>query len=192
MTPSAAEISRSIYGAVRLARWDASGHEMFERTPEGALRSFFAAAIVAPAYLILLLLRYADMPEGIAFGRFLLTEGIAYAITWTAFPLVAWHFAAFTGRRDRYPGFLAAYNWSSVVQMTVYLPVIALGASELLPQALAEGVAMVVTLLMLAYQWFILRTGLAVGAAMAVGLLMLDVLISIFVSGMADTITKGG
>lgn len=192
MTPSAAEVSRSIYGAVRLARWDASGHEMFERTPEGALRSFFAAAIVAPAYLILLLLRYADMPEGIAFGPFMLAEAIAYAITWTAFPLVAWHLSLFFRRRDRYPGFLAAYNWSSVVQMTVYLPVIALGEAELLPQALSEGIAMVATLLMLAYQWFILRTGLAIGGAMALGLLLLDVLISIFVSGMADTIMKSG
>ncbi len=192
MIPSTREIASSIYGAIRLARLDATGHEFFERTAEGALRSFFAAALVAPAYLILLLFRYGEMPDHVGFAGFLTAEAVAYVITWTAFPLLVFHLAGMMGKRDRYFGFLTAYNWSSIVQMTVYLPVIALGQSGLLPEALGEAIGLAATLVMLAYQWFIIRTGLAIGGAAALGLLLLDVMIAVFVSGMADGIALRG
>ncbi|MDX2142565.1 MAG: hypothetical protein SFV19_04360 [Rhodospirillaceae bacterium] len=53
MIPSLREIVYGVFGAWRLARLDRSAMVHFDRTVEGFWKSFFAAAIVAPAYLIL-------------------------------------------------------------------------------------------------------------------------------------------
>ncbi len=42
----------SLYGAWRLARLDRRGFEVFDQTPAGAIRSFFAAVLVAPMYAL--------------------------------------------------------------------------------------------------------------------------------------------
>src|SRR3546814_10558058 len=52
MIPSRQEIAYRTYGAWLLARFDAGGARYFDESPLGALRSFFAAALVAPAYFI--------------------------------------------------------------------------------------------------------------------------------------------
>src|SRR3546814_10998835 len=52
MIPSRQEIAYRTYGAWLLARFDAGGARYFDESPLGALRSSFAAALVAPAYFI--------------------------------------------------------------------------------------------------------------------------------------------
>lgn len=49
------------------------------------------------------------------------------------------HISALLDRSGRYFDFLSAYNWSSVIQMGVYLPVVAVADSGLVPESLGEG-----------------------------------------------------
>ena len=58
--PSANQVMYALYGAYRLARFDAAGMRYFETSIEGFWRSFFAAVIVAPPYALLLFLRYRN------------------------------------------------------------------------------------------------------------------------------------
>ena len=51
------EVVAALYGAYRLARFDPSGLALFDATIAGFSRSFFAAVLVAPVYLVLLLIR---------------------------------------------------------------------------------------------------------------------------------------
>lgn len=177
---------QGIYGAWRLALLDRSGLAFFEQSPEGALRSFWAAVIVAPAYLVLLLLNPPADPGPLP--GFLLVETIAYVVNWTAFALVMHHLTGVLDRKARYPGFLCAYNWSAIIQMAVYLPASTIAVSGLLPPGLGEILVVVVTLGVLSYQWFIARAVLDVPGTTAAGVVALDVVLSVFIRSYADTL----
>jgi hypothetical protein len=186
MTLTAREALYSIYGAWRLALLDRLGLNYLDKTPEGALRSFYAALLVLPAYAVLVVLRLWDVLADVSLLRFASVEGIAYVISWTAFPLAMYYVAGLLGRAERYFDFLSAYNWSSVIQMGIYLPVVAIADSGLLPAALGEGMVLVVTMLVLIYQWFIARTALDIGSGTAAGVVLLDMVLAVFITGTAD------
>ena len=76
------EVLTALYGAYRLARLDVGGLRFFDITDQGFWRSFFAAALVAPLYLVLLLIRYSNLPAPIPLFRFIALESIAYVIAW--------------------------------------------------------------------------------------------------------------
>jgi hypothetical protein len=186
MALTARETVYSIFGAYRLAMLDKSGLSYLDRSPEGAIRSFYAALIVLPAYVVLVVLRLWDVLPEVSLLRFVTVEGLAYVISWTAFPLVMFHIAGLLDRSARYFDFLSAYNWSSVIQMGLYLPVVALADSGLMPEGLGEGLVLVVTMLVLMYQWFIARTTLDINGGSAAGVVLLDMILAVFITGTAD------
>ena len=184
--PSLREISSSLYGAWLLARMDPKGMDYFDRSVAGAIRSFFAAAIVAPAYMLLVLMRLGEAAGTVSFSNFLLVESIAYVISWTAYPLIMDDMSRILEVEARYPAFLSAYNWSAVLQLVVYLPAVALSESGLLPLAVGDALVFAATTTVLLYQWFVTRTALQVPAFTAAGLVILDLVLSVFISGAAD------
>lgn len=186
MTLTAREVVYSIFGAYRLAMLDKTGLNYLDRSPEGAIRSFNAALIVLPAYAVLVVLRLWDVLPDVSLLRFVTVEGLAYVISWTAFPLAMFHISGLLDRSERYFDFLSAYNWSSVIQMGVYLPVVAVADSGLLPEGLDEGLVLGVTMLVLMYQWFIARTTLDINGGSAAGVVLLDMILAIFITGVSD------
>ncbi|MCZ6467897.1 MAG: hypothetical protein O6829_11555, partial [Alphaproteobacteria bacterium] len=124
---SAREAATSLYGAYRLARFDARGMTYFETSLAGFWRSFYAAVIVAPVFAVLLAMRYAAGGEATDEVRFASVEAIAYVIAWVAFPLVMVSLARLLDREERYLGYIVAYNWASVLQNGLYLPLVMLG-----------------------------------------------------------------
>lgn len=183
---TARDVVRSVFGAYRLALFDPAGLDSMDRTPEGALRSFYAAVIVLPAYALMLAIRLWPAVGNTPFLNIVVVEGIAYVVSWTAFPVLMHLLTGLIDRSPRYPGFICAYNWSSVVQMAVYLPVVVLSATGLLPEGLAEGLVFGVMMAMLTYQWFVMRTALEVSGLQAAGFVMVDLFLSATISGYAD------
>ena len=55
---STRELAYGLVGAWRLMRNDASGLQYFDRSPHGALRSFWVMVLAAPAYAVLLMLQF--------------------------------------------------------------------------------------------------------------------------------------
>jgi len=186
MTLTAREAVYSIFGVYRLALLDKAGLTYLDRSPEGALRSFHAALIVLPAYAVLVVLRLWDVLPEVSLFRFIAVEGLAYVISWTAFPLVMFYISGLLDRSGRYFEFLSAYNWSSVIQMGLYLPIVAIADSGLVPEGLGEGLVLVVTMLVLIYQWFIARTTLDINGGSAAGIVLLDMILAVFITGTAD------
>lgn len=182
---TAREAAYSLFGAYRMAMLDPSGMQYFDRTPEGALRSFYAALLALPGYALLLILRLWPEMQATPLPRFVAVEGIAYIVSWTAFALTMVHVTRFLDRADRYVGFLCAYNWSAVIQTALYVPTVVI-AEIALPGALGDGLVLGVMMAMLAYQWFIARTALEVGGGIAAAIVMLDLVFSIMINGVAD------
>ena len=180
---SVRELTASVYGAYRLARFDASGLAFFDASPAGARRSFFAAAIVAPFYALTLAV---GAPEHNADAlRFGFVEGIAYVLSWVAYPVVIEWLTRPLGCRDRFEGYLAAYNWSMVLQNAAVFPIAMLVGTGLLPQPVGQVLWFGVFVAILIYVGFIARTALGLPASTAAGLVLLDVLLSALIDGVA-------
>ena len=125
------ELAASVYGAYRLARLDPNGLRFFDASPAGARRSFYAAAIVAPFYALMLAVGAPEPASDTL--RFSLVEGIAYVLSWVAYPVIVEWLTRLLGCRERFESYLAAYNWSVVLQNAAVFPVAMLTGLGLLP-----------------------------------------------------------
>jgi hypothetical protein len=180
------EASTALYGAFRLARLDAGGLSFFDASVDGFWRSFYAALLVAPLYLLLVLVRYVTEFGEASSVRYVLVESIAYAISWLAFPVLMDVVSGFLGRRERYIRYIVAYNWAAVLQNALYLPIVIFGITGAIPQGAASTLAVVALALIFAYIWFITRSALAVPGPTAAGIVVADFLLSVLIQATAD------
>lgn len=189
---SARELAYGLYGAYRLARLDRHGMVYFEATVEGFWRSFYAAAVVAPGYIILLLLHPGESPVGVSWLRISLIEGIAYVIGWVAFPLAVFYLAQAINRSEEYIGYIVAYNWAQVLQIGLLLPATAVSVGGLVPSGLGLPLGFMVMVAILFYQWFIAKTALGVAAVVAAGLVFLDLVLGGVIGLIAGSMIRPG
>ena len=186
--PSLNELARALYGAYRLARFDANGMQFFDASLSGFWKSFFAAVLVAPLYFFLLLQRFQIGGGGESMARFLAIEAIAYVIAWVLFPLVMVTVSRTLDCQERYLGYIVAYNWASVLQNALYLPLaILIQAGAIAPDAGAFAVMVLLTAILM-YTWFVTRTALAIAGPTAAGIVFLDFVIGIVVNGFAESL----
>ena len=187
MIPSAPEIASSIYGAWRLAHLDKTALRYFNRTVEGFWRSFFAAVIVLPGHAILFVSELSDETLSADLPQILVIEGLVYVLGWTVFPLVMFHLTQAMGRSGEYIGYIVATNWVSVLEIALYVPVIGLANSGLLPDGLAGFLSVAVFLAILAFKAFIAHTALKIGGLAAVGVVLLSLVIFYVINGIGLT-----
>jgi hypothetical protein len=180
-------ITRSTYGAWRLARLDPDGMRYFDLTVDGFWRSFMVALYVLPLYL---LSRFADFEayseRGIGVSAFVVGALASYALAWIAFPVAMIFIAKVFELSGRYVSFVIAYNWAQMVQICVLLPFILLSLVLDEPPAMLFFVEFVVFLMILYYQWFVTRTALGAPALLASGVVALDFAISILMRQAVD------
>ena len=183
------ETLRALYGTWRIARGDANGLGFFEFSINGFWRSFFAAVIVFPAFAFLRWHDLGEAPQDFPVGRYMTVEVIAYVIKWVAFPLVMLHTLPMLGRAERYINFITVYNWSSVLQMGVYL--VALTFGVLFPSLGAGGFVMVAVIAMLVYGVYIARLTLSVPLPTASAIVMADFLLSMVITSIGIRLAIG-
>ncbi|MBI3453625.1 MAG: hypothetical protein HY057_12520 [Rhodospirillales bacterium] len=182
------EASLGLTGAWQLAKRDPAGMQYFDASIDGFWRSFYAALIAAPAYVMLAGLRLVERPVATSSLRIVLIEAIAYVVGWVAYPLITFYLAAALERRERYLGYIVAYNWATVIQVAVYLPIAALAATGVAPEAVIGIVGAVIAIAVLTYQYYIARIALDVMPMAAVGLLIVDIFLSLALNGTVETL----
>jgi hypothetical protein len=184
--PDRAEILSALYGACRLAWFDASGMTYFNLTVEGFWRSFFAAVLVAPAYAILVGMQSSAEAEDFNLALVFLTESIGYVLAWCAFPIVALLLTRMLGLDRNYVALIVAHNWSAVPQTAALVVVVLLGV--VLPQGLGTLLVTLTTGAILVYQWFVIRTALQSSGGIALMLLLVDLVVTSMISAGADRV----
>lgn len=189
---SAGDVTRGLFGTALLARLDPRGIEVLDRTPEGAAKSFSAAVVILPAFLVLMLIRDGAALEETNVLRFALIEAIAYVISWTAFPVLMVWIVGLILRQERYFDFLVAYNWAQCWQMAVFLPIVVLGAWGVVPDMPMQLISMVAMMLVLGYAWYVLKTALDVGGLMAAGLLSVDFAVTLLIADITEVLLRAG
>lgn len=180
---SAAEVAEGLYGATRLAMGDGRGIQFFGDTLEAFWKSFWAAAVAAPLYALVIGIDLATASVSSGPIRIVSIELVAYVAAWTAFPLVMHYVAEFIDREEHYIRYICANNWSRVLQVALFLFVSALLALELMPHALAVIVSLAVNIAIFVYQWWVARVGLEIGRGGAVGIVVLDFVIGLILNG---------
>jgi len=188
--PSYPEIQRSVQAAWVLARGDVRGMALFDLSVEGFWKSFAAALLVAPAYVIVLLDQYSVIGWPQHVPGTVLAEAVSFALGWLAFPIVTIFLTRLLGLGARYVPLIVANNWSAVVQVALYTAVVIVGT--LLPANLRTLALFMATLAVLTYQWFVIRTALQTTSATAFGLVMVDILISVMLSRGLDSLLQPG
>jgi hypothetical protein len=184
--PDRAEVLSALYGACRLAWFDASGMTYFNLTVEGFWRSFFAAVLVAPAYAILVGMQSSAEAEDFNLALVFLTESIGYVLAWCAFPIVALLLTRMLGLDRNYVALIVAHNWSAVPQTAAFVAVVLLGV--VLPQGLGTLLVTLTTGAILVYQWFVIRTALQSSGGIALMLLLVDLVVTSMISAGADRV----
>jgi hypothetical protein len=171
------EIAQSIYGALRLARFDRAGFAWFNRTLEGFWHSYYAALLGFPIYLLSLGVSVPDASWQRAEPfRIYLVESIGYVIFWAGYPLLMLPILRLLGRERRAFDFFVPYNWAQFLELALLLFINALLAAGIVPRGMAVPVLLVLQVAILVYEGFIARFGLDLqppAAALIVAILFL-------------------
>lgn len=174
------EIVRSVYGVWRLARFDSIGMEWLDRSDEGFWRSFRVAVLLVPVEMVMTAILLSHMPSSEPLGYVVVSVGIGYVVSWTAYPVLSQPLIAALGRSERYAQYITAINWSSVLLAAVTLMlgalsfVVTAGVFELFRFAYFIGWAL--------YHWFITRTALDLPAGPAAGLTLMELVLMLTIS----------
>lgn len=178
-------------GALKLARFDASGAQVFGNSSAEAWFSFVAALLVAPMVVIWILLDGFGTPDEMPFLSSAIFEAMSYVVGWLLFPVIAWHMLVYLGRDDRYPRFVTAYNWTAVVQNGLFLVLhLILGAIGAPDEARAlMGVLILGYVLM--YGWFVARSVLDIEPGPAVMVVALDLVVALVWEGFSNNVIGG-
>jgi hypothetical protein len=111
-----------------------------------------------------------------------LTEVIAYVTGWVLFPLVMVAFTDTMQCADRYFQFIAAWNWSIVLQVFLFLAVSAFITSSNVPDSIGALISLTAMLAVILYQGFIARTALEISVPVAAIIVIIDLAVAIGLS----------
>jgi hypothetical protein len=183
------EVRLALVGALKLARGDRGGLACFDRSLDGFWRSFRAAVVAYPLYLVLLVMRVAAAQWERSGGFVIVTvETIDYVIGWVAFPLIMVGVTQRLGRAHRYFDFMVPYNWSQVPQSALFVLVGIITESGLPGAAPVQIIEIAAGTAVIVYEWFIARVALEVTAPAAALVVCVDLVIGVIISQVAGSL----
>ena len=177
------ELQLALTGCLRLARGDRGGLSCFDRSLDGFWRSFRAAVICYPIYLVLLAMRVSVAEWQTSGGwRIVMVETIGYVVAWVAFPLLMLNVVHWIGREHRFFEFMVPYNWCQVPQSALFVLVGLESASGILSIQASQAIDIVAALATLVYEWFIARVALDTTGLVAVFVVLVDLVLGVLIS----------
>jgi hypothetical protein len=182
-----AEIRRAFAGTLLLARGDRRGLAYFDTSLDGFWRSFRAALLCYPLFLLLLAFRVSGGQwQRSGPFRILAAETIAYVISWAAFALIMLRLTRLLGCDHRFLGFMVAYNWSQLPQSLLFVALALLGVA--LPGRVIEPLSLAAAVAVIAYEWFIARAALDIPGSRAALVVVADLLLATIISRVTDAL----
>lgn len=185
------EVVSGIYGAFRLACLKRDGADYFDKTLQGFWRSFFAAVIVLPLFVMLIALRFGEPGLTTDVFRYVSIELIAYVVSWVAFPLAMLPFTRQFDREENYLGFIVAYNWSSVLQSFFYLPIAMMIVTQTIPAPYDGTISFFAICIVMVYVWFVTKVVLDVPTGVAIAVVGFDIILSVVIRAFSEGMIRG-
>jgi hypothetical protein len=182
-----AETKYALRGLLRILRFDASFINYYDRSREGALRSFWLAVPLLALFLFrLYVLRDPhDPPITIRMSAAMV---IAYGINWAYFPLFLLWIARYIEREKRIIGCIAIYNWLiSILSIFTSLP-IALLAWAGMSDHLSATLDVASLILSMVCEGYVFAICLQIPGFFAAAFVILDFILSQILFSIADLI----
>jgi hypothetical protein len=184
-------VANGIAAALLFARGKAIGMALIAPGMEGARHSFVAAFICLPVLLALRIFGWATQgapPNGVMMG--LAAELIGYTLGWVAFALASRVLAQQAQRGGDWPRFIAAWNWSNLVQYALLI-VLLLPALLGLPAWIGNALGLIAVGYAIWLEWFVTRVALNLPGVTAAMFVVLDLALGLFIGGVTARITGG-
>lgn len=184
---SRSELAVALHGLRRLVRFHPDAFDFFDGTLGGFWKSFWAAALTLPVWVLLEGQQMLATPPEEPL-RYAALQAIAFAVSWLAYPLLMVRISGFLDRWPRYFTYMVAYNWFQVVQALAWVPLLVLLAFDA-PRELVVLVWLATHGIIFAYGWFMARYGLAVESGTAAALVIIDFLLGLLIDGVTNSLT---
>ncbi len=183
-------VANGIAAALLLARGREVGLALVPSGMEGARHSFLAAVICLPVLLAIRLHGWSTQapPNGEAVA--LVAELVGYTLGWVGFALASLMLAQRIRRDADWPRFIAAWNWTSLIQYALLIVLLVPGLLGL-PAWVANALGLVAVGYALWLEWFVTRVGLNLPGPAAAIFVILDLAIGLFVGGRTVRISGG-
>ena len=173
------EAAAGLFGAWRLACRKPDGLRYMDTSRDGALRSFWAAALALPATIPLTLMRLSYFPPRADTTAVIAIEIVAYAIGWAAFPVVAHAAAGIAERGHRFTMLVAAYNWVSLLQIFILLAAAPVTLGGFVPAPIDTLLEIALRVALTAYLAFTIRVALDLSWTAAIGLALVEFMLGL-------------
>lgn len=179
-----------LQAALLLARGRVDGLRYLETDQAGAARSFWALPLALPAAVCLRLIDWVESGLPAQAGHALGLDLMAFVVGWLGFAVLTFHLVHFVGAGERWPRFIAAWNWCNVVENLLlvlgFIPGL-LGAPPLIDEAaqlFAIGWALWI-------EWFAIRLSLQANGLIAAWLVILDQVIGLVLAAVTYRLMHG-
>ena len=183
------EARLALAGTLRLAIGDRGALACFDRSLDGFWRSFRAAVICYPLYLVLLAMRITLAEWERSGGWHIVTvETIGYVIAWVAFPLLMLNVTRVIGRAHRYFDFMVPYNWCQVPQSVLLVLVGIESETGILGAQASETIDVVAAIATLVYEWYIARIALETTGSAAALVVLVDLVLGVALSRVSGSL----
>lgn len=182
------EAKQSVRGCVRVIRLDPDALQDFNLTEAGFWRSFYAAVYLLPLYLV-----HASVaqPKGVSDAKYWLVEAIAYPLSWTLWPLIAFYVCRSANLADRYIAYITVYNWAQILLFGGMM-LVTLVSMALFPPALTVNLQIIALLVALAAEALIIRLILDVPWVQAVMIEGVVLVLAIVLDAAKHIVMLGG
>jgi hypothetical protein len=186
--PVTSETVRSIAGALRFCKLDATAAAAFDPGTGAAKRSFMAALYGVPFYAGVLALdvwQGTDKPSDL--WLYALVQAIAYVMHTAGFPLAVLGLARILGHAEQWPLFVTTQNWFGLPQVVALLGCVVLDRSGILGPVGALFLVMV-QFYSLGIEAYITRVTLGVTALASFAVVLLDIVLGVGIDQVAATL----
>lgn len=189
ITPN--EVASAVYGTYRLAHRDPGALDYFDRSPEGAAKSFYVALLLLPVHVVLTTADNWEFVQTAYVPVWATLEILVYVIGWALVPVLMLPITRWIDRWNRFCDFVVVYNWSHVIILAAWLPLQTLRLTELVPLPVFQFFGFGLLGVVLYYKWYFFKVSLDVPGGMAGGLVAGEYVLSLIVFQISEAIIYG-
>lgn len=178
---TSAEIARSFRGVIALFMGKAEGLKLLDRSVDGFWRSFAVIVLLLPfsAVNVLAVIRLGG--SGDNFSQLFFRQLPVLGLDWIAFPLAMAAAAKPLGVSANYVTFVVARNWAApICAAVVTVPYLLQGAGWV-PAEGAALLSLIAFLVVIWYDYVIIRLTLRAPVSITAGLVIADLLLSLLI-----------
>lgn len=188
--PTIVEFVYVLRGLGRLVQFDVGGLGYFDRSIEGFWRSFRVALLLAPLYAILIPFDLERIQPTAGWQHIMITEILAYIVSWLLYPLVAYEICRLIGREAEYPGYIVVYNWSKMLIVTAQVLALMPALTGMAAAETSHTLVGIVYFMFLIYLWFIARAALRIDPFSAIGMVFTSYLLTVVLRIVHDALLR--